>query len=634
MRPADIQFAQTIGQRFCRERNTQPASEWIEENVSLNEPKIKGTFSFKGREYLRQIVDSWGPLPESLKGAEDFIGCLATGGGKTISTIGGLAYRIANEPMRALVVKPTLDGAAGARNYSRSRFIPALEASEATEELIPRGAKRHNFSTTNMLINGSVIDFTGSNSVGQLAENRCDVTLQDEIDKYPPQRENAKEANPIYLADERTKNVSGARRYKFSTPTLANGGIWEWFLKGDQRRYFVPCPHCQKKAVLAWSKQFTVFAIRGDEAFVRWSDEARNVDGSWDLEKVVKTAHAVCPHCNGKITDAHKPEMNARGEWVATAKGAPGIVSWHLPSMYSISRDCNFGQMAKKFLLAKKSLDGVKGFINSDLAEPDVSQGISVNRSGIVGKHIEVTGEWLKILSLDYHAQAPYFWSVVGAWNGTDEAHIVEYDSFNNWYEIDEKQAEHKIIKEAVILDAGHEQAEVTRECCQVNSLTRCSLAEAVQDGVPEVIGWQPAKSFGGNKLYRVVENESVLYQPFRKDKFIDPFVGTELARQMKVSLLEFLENPFEDMLQNIIDGKTGLKWSISKEADTDEFHKQMAAKVKKPWKKNPRDLRWQTIPNRDDHIRLCCVLQLVLAVRLQLISFQSLQVVEQKEQK
>lgn len=618
---------------FFAARSTAPSSKWICENVRLNEPKIKGQFTLLGREYLRELLDAWGPLPKSLEGATDFAACCGTGIGKTITTIGGLIYRIKNEPMRAIIVKPTSHGPAGGRNYSKTRLIPSIKATDCLRDLIPTGAARYDFSTMNMLLNGSVIDFTGSNSVGQLGENRCDVVLQDEIDKYPPQREEAKEANPIYLADERTKNVHGARRYKYSTPTLGNTGIWEWFLKGDQRRWFVPCPHCQKKIVLVWSKQFTVFGIRGDEAFIRWDDEARQENGEWDLEKVLASAHMVCPHCEGKIYDRHKTEMNARGEWIPTAKGAPGFVSWHLPSMYSISPDCNFGAMAKKFLMAKKSLDGVKGFINSDLAEPDVSQAISVNKRKMVDDHIEVTGEWLKILSGDYHAVSPYFYAMVCAWSGKDECHVIEHKAFNNWYEMDELQAKHKILPVAVIIDAGYEQAEVCKECCQLSMESRCKLYPAVQSGTPEIVGWQPAKSFGGNKLYRVSEKvgeqEVVLYQPWRKDKFIDPFVGTEMARRMKISLLEWLENPFEDMLENILNKKTGLKLTLSPEADTEEFHKHIAAKVKKPWKKNPRDLRWVTVANWDDHLRLCLVLNLVLAVRLQQINFSMLQIIE-----
>lgn len=648
IRTSDRNFVEIQIERFCAAKLVQAASVWVEENVRLNEPKIKGSFSFVGREYLRQMVDAWGPLPPEIDGATDFSGCMGTGIGKTIGTVAGLCYRFENEPTRAIVVKPTSGGAAGTRNFSKTRLKTTIKATECLRDKIPKGDERNTFTALQICLNGSIVDFTGSNSVGQLGENRCDVVLQDEIDKYPPQAETDREASPIILADERTKSVDNSRRYKFSTPTLNNTGIWEHFLKGDQRRYFVPCPHCHKKVVLAWSKQFSVFKPLGNEAYIHWDEKARNDDGSWDLEKVVKTAHLICPNCEGKILDRHKPEMNRLAHewrnkgfgWIATAQGAPGYVSWHLPSLYSISPDCNFGQMAKKFLMAKKSLDGVKGFINSDLAEPDVSQSISVNKSGIAGQHIEVTGEWLKILSADYHATAPYFYALVKAWNGKDKSHSVEYRVFNNWYDLDKMQSDHKIIKEAVIIDAGFSQAEVCRECCDIKipcdglyqGSGRCILAEAVQDGVPEAVGWQPAKSFGGKQLYRTTRPDGqVFYLPLKKDKLIDPYIGTDLAGSMRVPFLEFLEDVFEDMLENIINKKTGLISTISPEVDTDEYHRHIAAKVKKPWKKNPRDLRWQTRSGMPDHLRLCEVLNLVMAYRLELISFEAIKVKEGK---
>ena len=632
-RLGDVAFVRMVTERFCAARLTAPASEWVSEHLRLNEPKIKGAFCFDGREYLREIVDSFGPETEELKGATDFAFCAGTGIGKTISFVAGLSYRIANDPMRALVVKPTSHGPAGARSFVKTRLLPTIKATGDLRKHIPTGVDRYDLTAAQIQMNGSVLDFTGSNSVSQLGENRCDVVLQDELDKYPLQKESDREASAVILADERTKSVSKARRYKCSTPTLVNAGIWEHFLKGDRRRYYVPCPHCNMNVVLAWSKQFTVFEIKGNEAFIKWDDAARKSDGSWDLGRVERTAHHVCPHCSGKILDRHKPGMNKAGCFIATNPNAvPGYVSWHVPSLYSITADCSIGALAMKFLKAKHSLDGVKGFINSDLAEPDVQQSISVNRTGKAKEHIEVTSEWLKILSADYHAQAPYFYALVRAWNGSNQSHGIEYRAFNNWYELDELQAKHKIIKEAVIIDAGYNQSEVTRECCDLTMPNRCELADAVQAQAPEACGWQPAKSFGGNRFYKVTDEEGrCFYLPYRKDKFIDPFVGTDLAHSVRVPLLEFLENHFESLLQNIIDKKTGLQATIAEAMDTDEYHKHMASKVLRPWKKNPRDMRWQTISGRDDHLRLCEVLNLVLACRLELISFEAANVLEQK---
>jgi hypothetical protein len=318
---------------------------------------------------------------------------------------------------------------------------------------------------------------------------------------------------------------------------------------------------------------------------------------------------------------------------VATAQGVPGYIGWHLPSMYSTTRDCDFGAMAKKFLTAKRSLDGVKGFINSDLAEPDVNQSISVDKVGLAGKRIEITGEWLKLLSMDFQQKSPYLWGMVRAWNGKDESHGIEYAAFNSWDEADELQAKHKIIPQAVIVDCGFSQAEVLQNCSNLKMPSRCTLDEAVQDNIPMVNGWNPCKSFGGKRQWRISEPNpesgimEVRYQPYRINPNIDPFAGTEMAKQCRIELLEFLADIFMDTLDNIRRGKTFFKWTISPEVDTEEYAKQMSGKIRKAKKNNPRDYSWvQRRSDWDDHLLSCEVMQLVLAYRLRLISFDAIQ--------
>ena len=659
LRIQERNYSQKLILRFCAPKPTAMASSWAEKEFVLNEPKIKGPFCLRGRMYLKEMVDAWGPLPPTLKGGTDFITCAGTGIGKTIGNMAGLCYRLANDPTRALIVKPTSGGPAGAGSFSKTRLQKAIKATKCLRDKIPtKGMARYDFSTAQMQINGSIVDLTGSNSVGQLAENRCDIVWQDEIDKYPTLTETSKEASPIVLADERTKSVSESRRYKQSTPTLDKTGIWEEFKKTDQRRYFVPCPHCNRKAydkdsplqsktkldlasnpisnpsrkgdnrgwiVFAWSKRFSVFESKGYEAYIRWDEKAKKCDGTWDYEAVVRTAHAVCPWCQGKILNSHKSAMVDQGRWLPTASGIPGYVGWHLPSMYSTARDCDFGQMAKKFLTAKRSVEGVKGFINSDLAEPDMNQSIAVDKVGTAGRHIEVTSEWITLVTVDYQQMAPYFWAVARSWSGTDKCHGIEYMFANSWDDLDVFQKKHKVIPQAFGIDTGFNQAEVLQNCANLKMPTRCQLDEAIQDLRPMVNGWNPMKSFGGKRQWR--DPDSGLYRPYRINPNIDPYAGSEFAHSVRIELLEFLSDIFEDMMDSIRHGKTGLEWSISKEMDTEEYARHMSGKIRKVKKNNPRDYSWvQRRADWPDHLHSCELMNLVLAYRLQLISFDAIQ--------
>ncbi len=90
----ETKYAAELIERFCAPRPVEHASVWAEREFVLNEPKIKGPFTLRGREYLRQMVDAWGPLPDDLRGGTDFITCAGTGIGKTIGNMAGLGFRL------------------------------------------------------------------------------------------------------------------------------------------------------------------------------------------------------------------------------------------------------------------------------------------------------------------------------------------------------------------------------------------------------------------------------------------------------------------------------------------------------------------------------------------------------------
>src|SRR5690606_31777832 len=131
-----------------------------------------GPFSFAGREYAREILDAWGD-----PAITDLVLCFATRGAKTRICMSGLAWKIEHEPMRALWVHPSTAGPNGARSVARTRFIPMLKATRCLAERIPGGAERFKFSTAQQMFAGSIVDWAGSHSPGQLGGNPCAVVL-------------------------------------------------------------------------------------------------------------------------------------------------------------------------------------------------------------------------------------------------------------------------------------------------------------------------------------------------------------------------------------------------------------------------------------------------------------------------
>ncbi len=127
----------------------------------------------------------------------------------------------------------------------------------------------------------------------------------------------------------------------------------------DQRRYYVPCPHCGefqtlKFANLKWNKDpLAAYYLCGE--FDESDKKVRLVKG-----------------CGAIIEERHKTEMLARGGWRAeNANGprVPGRAGFHLNKLYSPF--VSWGQMAAAFVTAKRSGDPgqLKAFVTMWLAE-------------------------------------------------------------------------------------------------------------------------------------------------------------------------------------------------------------------------------------------------------------------------
>jgi hypothetical protein len=475
-----------------------------------------------------------------------------------------------------------------------------------TEPYIPTGAARHDFATLVQILGAATFNFVGSNSAANLSSNPCRRVICDEVDKFDQGSD--REASALNLAEQRTKGQVNPQRWKTSTPTLDSGLIWAEYLKGDQRRYFVPCPHCKGEVLLAWSSEMSLMPNIGCEAYVKWSAEAKNA-GEWDLDKVAETAHALCPHCKGKILDEHKPQMLKDGQWKATADSAvAGFRSRHLPSLYSTLPECRFGSMAVKFLQAKRSVFGLQGFINGDLAEPFVDQDRAKTRTELVKERAELVSEDTpRLMTVDCQAKSPHFWYVVRSWKGNQSEGTIA-GSCDTWEELREIQIKAKVQDCGVLVDSGfgaRSDADVYINCsrfCQCNPQR-------------ELFGWMPSKGFAARKKWR--DRESGNMNPFYVSS-VDPFLGTTDSGQVKMPLLEFSSDYFKDILAKLRESQDDFKWSITKSAATEEYWRHMDGEVKRfmfskmsgrsKYEWSRRSTRW---PN---HLLDCEVMQLAFA--------------------
>lgn len=230
--------------------------------------------------------------------------------GKTSIAVAVVAYHIAHDPCPILIVEPTVDPMA--RDFAKNRLDPVIAASPRLRESVSkRRAKDSSNTILAKTFRGGSLSIGGANSAASLAARSIRVLILDEVDRYPPELPG--EGSTIQIALKRTAAYRGRRRIMLlSTPTVKDGAVDAWFKRGDQRRFYVPCPSCRHMHAFEWRN-------------VRWED------GDPD------TARLHCPACDYAIDDAQRVSVLSRGEWRPEnpQRKDRAVVSFHIWEAYS-----------------------------------------------------------------------------------------------------------------------------------------------------------------------------------------------------------------------------------------------------------------------------------------------------------
>jgi ribosomal protein S27AE len=586
-------------------------SQWAAENIILpaSEGRGQGPLSWLGREYAMEVADDFAD-----PSVTDSVSLFGSQAGKTVAIQSGVAYLVACDPCGILWVLPDI---ALARSFSSKRWMNLVRQTPELSRLIPTGADRFDFTKLEQELGGSIINFVGSNSPSGLSSRPKSVVVLDEMDKFPKETRGG-EAGAINLAEQRVKDSARPKKIKTSTPSTMDGPGWVEFLKGDQRRYEVPCPGCGKGVFLAWSKEHTTLAIDGREAWMSWDKEAKREDGTWDYDRVFKSARCECPFCGFHIQDHHKTKIVRAGKWVPTFTGAPtNFRSRHLPSIYASSPSTMFGAMAKTFLELKRSTEGILGFINGFLAEPSESENSRTERTEILvtAKDGPLAEKTQRIMSVDVQLRE-FFW-VVREFDssGTGHSRRVGVGRCETWEALREAQIGLGVADNRTVIDSGdgNRTEEVYSECSRTCKLMPRSAKK------PLAVGWMPAKG---------MPRESRWQDPITKQPRIFNLSAAPLAHtQFELPLFVFSGPSVLDILARVrafdkSDG--GIRWEVMENHEHDsEYWHHMDSKVKRAWhqKRTGRTIsEWmKRSVGRADHWLDCEVQALAFAMLVRL---------------
>ncbi len=428
-------------------RHLKPPVDWAAENCVLrdNISELCGSLRLfpYAREPMNALVD---PMVNKITL------CWGSQSSKTTTMYAGVAYLLSEFPKDTLWIMPSAENA---RAFSKGRWLPFIEDCQPLREPCPISPATGRVDTdkiTNMrqeFLN-CTLTFAGAGSENNVKSAPVAYLVLDEIDEIDPD---------IRLAA--LERIKGRREYKIvqtSTPKDEVGGIWEEYLYGDQRHYFMPCPHCNEMIEFAWKQKDS----EGKERYgIAFDEKAKLEDGTWDFDLVSRSAHYRCQKCDGKILDAHKVEMLKQGEWVSQNLNAPtGHRSYQLNSMYAPA--ITFSDLIVSWLQVSGSIHGLRKFVQGNLAEPWKEDWANQEESNAHELEYDyqrgdLMGEY-RIIAAD--TQTDSFWFVVRGFDRDGKSYLVDCGQVASFGELDEKFDQHK-CHVGIIDWAGDRTAEI-----------------------------------------------------------------------------------------------------------------------------------------------------------------------------
>ena len=336
--------AEDLAKAWQRGLTPDPAltvSEWADRHrwLSSRASAEPGRYRTDRTPYMRAIMDALSPSHPAQRVV--FMKAAQVGATEAGNCFIGFVIHHAPGPM--LAVQPTVELA---KRNSRQRIDPLIEESPALRERV-RPARSRDAGNTQLSKDfpGGVLVMTGANSAVGLRSMPARYVFLDEVDAYPASAD--EEGDPVALAEARSLTFAHRRKvFLVSTPTIRGvSRIEREFEASDQRRYFVPCPHCGHRQWLKFER-------------LRWEPGRP------------ETAAYHCEGCEAAIGEHHKAAMLAAGEWRATATSQdPRTIGFHLSGLYSPPGWKSWADIARDKEAATGSDEAERVFCNTVLGD-------------------------------------------------------------------------------------------------------------------------------------------------------------------------------------------------------------------------------------------------------------------------
>jgi len=262
--------------------------------------------------------------------------------GKTEVAINALGYIMDHNPGPVMVCLP---GEVSRDKWVAQKLGPMIDETPAVKASLTStatrdGANRREFKD----FAGGQLYLEHAGSPSRLKSTTVRTLLVDEVDEFAANFTGGDD--PLEMLNGRTSAYPGTyKRLYISTPQIKGiSRIEQLWIKSDQRRYHVPCPHCGHEQPLEW-------------AGLRWGPGGAN-------------PVYVCRECGAAIDEHHKTAMISAGRWVPANPGAR-VRGYHINCLYyQIGLGPRWADLVETWIEAQNDPARLKTFINDRLAEP------------------------------------------------------------------------------------------------------------------------------------------------------------------------------------------------------------------------------------------------------------------------
>lgn len=356
----------------CAPRSRLLVSEIAERDLVLSREYSKepGPIRLARTPFLREPMDCLSPDSPALTVV--FMKPVQIGG--TVIGQAFIASVVGYYPGPMLVVTDT---DTKAEEFSKYRLDMMIRDSPYLRSRVAEAKSRNRDNTIKVkTFPGGYLKLVGAQAASGLTSTTCRYVLLDEADDHKANVSYA--GSSVSLALGRQTSYDDMRKTLIVSSPKVKGDseIEAWFQRGDQRRYWVPCPRCGEFQILEWRDPET-------GAF-------RLVWPAGHPEE----ARYICAHCGAAWENGDKNFFLPLGQWRPDRPdlGENGtIASFAINALYSPVGMYSWAAMARQWERANDRLkagdiEELRSFVNTRLAETFAEPGEQIDPNALANR--------------------------------------------------------------------------------------------------------------------------------------------------------------------------------------------------------------------------------------------------------